>query len=286
MRYTYTTPPGALISSNLGGCINRQEFNQSGPGCVALGWDQTTGAPVYLDITQAPHVLIAGTTGSGKSVMMHNIIVSLLYKNTPADAEIYLIDPKRVELSIYAGVPLVRGCVSEPAQALQLLSRLHAEMMKRYKHMERHGFRNVSQTTYKRIYIFIDELADLIYQSRKDTEKYISSIARLGRAAGVHLITATQRPTRDVLTGQIKLNIPARIALAVPAAVDSVTVLGHKGAEKLRGRGDGLLKRPETIQEQHIQGAYISDAELTAIIKHCAAQAPKSRSGWIFKNRR
>lgn len=277
MKYTYTTPAGSLISSSLSGCINRQEFNRSGPGCVALGWDQADGLPVYLDIAQAPHVLIAGTTGSGKSVMMHNIIISLLYKNTPADAEIYLIDPKRVELSIYSRVPLVRGCVSEPSQALQMLARLHSEMMTRYKHMKRQGFRNVAQTAYKRIYIFIDELADLMYMSKRDTEKYISSIARLGRAAGVHLIIATQRPTRDVLTGQIKLNIPARIALAVPAAVDSVTVLGHKGAERLSGRGDGLLKRPEAVQEQHIQGAFITDDELTAVIEACAEQAPKRR---------
>ncbi len=279
-KYTYTTPPGALLSGSLAGIINRKEFNQLPASAAAVGYEIDSGAPVYIDLATAPHVLIAGTTGSGKSVTMHDIIISLLYKNTPATAELYLIDPKYVELSIYGGAPVIRGIVTDPAAALALLSRIHAEMMRRYKRMRRAGLRNVAQTEYKRIYIFIDELADLMFQSKKETEKYISSIARLGRAAGVHLIIATQRPTRDVLTGQIKLNIPCRLALAVPAAVDSVTILGHKGAEMLPGRGAAILKKPDSIVTDRIQCAFISDSEINSVIEYCRRQAPPRRRLW------
>lgn len=277
MKYTYTTPPGDIISDSLADIINRTEFNHLPLSAAAIGYDVETGTPYYLDIAAAPHVLIAGATGSGKSVTMHDIIISLLYKNTPATAEFYMIDPKMIELSAYEKIPIVQKIDIMPAAALATLAKLHGRMMKRYAAMRRRGARDISQTEYKRVYIFIDELADLIFQSKKETEKYISSIARLGRAAGFHIIAATQRPTRDVLTGQIKLNMPARIALAMPAAVDSVTVLGHKGAETLRGRGDSLIKRADSITETRVQCAYIDNDSINRVIEYCAGQAPPRR---------
>ena len=276
MKYTYTTPPAALLTSNIAGCINRLEFDRMPPTAAAIGYNEN--GPIYIDIATAPHILIAGTTGSGKSVMMHNIIISLIYKNTPASAQFYFIDPKMVELSIYENIPLTVSCDVMPAAALSTLTAIHRIMMSRYKRMKKAGIRNAAGAGFPHIYIFIDELADLMFTSRRETEKYISSIARLGRAAGIHLIVATQRPTRDVLTGQIKLNIPCRIALAVPAAVDSVTILGHKGAESLTGRGDALLKTPESIETIHFQGCYISDTELNSIIQYCEQQRPKKKT--------
>lgn len=275
MKYTYTTPPGTLLKSNITGIINNSQFNALPLTAAAIGYN--ADGPIYIDIASAPHVLIAGTTGSGKSVMMHNIIVSLLYKNTPADAEFYMMDPKMVELSLYENIPIVTRCDVDPRAALATLAGLHHIMMARYKILKSRGARHASAAGMKEIYVFIDELADLMFYSKKETEKYISCIARLGRAAGIHLIIATQRPTRDILTGQIKLNIPCRVALAVPAAVDSVVILGHKGAETLRGRGDALLKLPDAINEIHFQGSFISDAELKQIIDYCERQRPKSR---------
>lgn len=279
MKYTYTTPPGNLIKENLNGIINRKEFNAMPASGAAMGWT-SNGEPIYLDIASAPHVLIAGSTGSGKSVLMHNMILSILFKNTPATAEIYLIDAKRIELSLYSGVPLVKDIITDPVDALQLLKALRAEMMNRYQAMEKARQRNAIAAGYKRIYVFIDELADLIYESKRETEKYISSIARLGRAAGIHLIIATQRPTRDVLTGQIKLNMPCRIALAVPAAVDSITILGHKGAEMLNGRGDALLMTTGCHDEIRFQSAYTSDADIISVVDYCSRQGPQKRHGW------
>lgn len=281
MTYKYTTPPGSLLTGSLAAVINRPEFNNLPLSAAAIGYNADTGAPYYIDIASAPHVLIAGTTGSGKSVTMHDIIVSLIYKNTPATAEFYLIDPKMIELSLYENIPLVKRCDFTPAAALATLATLHNDMMKRYKAMRRAGVRDIAGTGYKRIYIFIDEIADLMFTNKKDTEKYISSIARLGRAAGFHIIAATQRPTRDVLTGQIKINMPARVALAMPAAVDSVTVLGHKGAETLKGRGDALIKTADSIELSHIQCAYISGDDIRKITEYCERQAPRRRG--IFK---
>lgn len=275
MKYTYTTPPGTLLTSSIAGLINNHQFNELPLTAAAIGYN--ADGPIYLDIASAPHILIAGTTGSGKSVMMHNVIVSLLYKNTPADAEFYMMDPKMVELSLYENIPIVTRCDVDPRAALATLASLHRAMMARYRILKSRGLRHASAAGMKSIYVFIDELADLMFQSKKETEKYISSLARLGRAAGIHLIIATQRPTRDILTGQIKLNIPTRIALAVPAAVDSVTILGHKGAETLRGRGDALLKLPDSINTIHFQGSFISDSELAEIIDYCERQRPKRR---------
>lgn len=278
MTYKYITPPGSLLTGTLSAIINRPEFNSLPLSAAAIGYDVDTGAPYYIDIASAPHVLIAGTTGSGKSVTMHDIILSLLFKNTPATAEFYLIDPKMIELSLYENIPLVKRCDFTPAAALATLATLHNDMMKRYKAMRRAGLRDIAGSNYKRVYIFIDEIADLMFTNKKDTEKYISSIARLGRAAGFHIIAATQRPTRDVLTGQIKINMPARVALAMPAAVDSVTVLGHKGAETLKGRGDSLIKTGDSIELNHIQCAYAGNDEIQKVIEYCARQAPRKKS--------
>lgn len=282
MAYKYTTPPGGLLTGTLAGIINRPEFNALPLSAAAIGYNVDTGAPFYINIETAPHVLIAGTTGSGKSVTMHDIIISLIYKNTPATAEFYMVDPKMIELSLYENIPLVKRLDYTPPAALATLAALHNSMMKRYKEMRRAGMRSITGSNYKRVYIFIDEIADLMFTNKKETEKYISSIARLGRAAGYHIIAATQRPTRDVLTGQIKINMPVRIALAMPAAVDSVTVIGHKGAEALKGRGDGLLKRPDNIHCEHVQCAFISDTELNNVIDYCQAQRP-ARRPWFKK---
>ena len=281
MTYKYTTPPGGLLTGTLAGIINRPEFNALPLSAAAIGYNVDTGAPFYINIETAPHVLIAGTTGSGKSVTMHDIIISLIYKNTPAAAEFYMMDPKMIELSLYENIPLVKRLDYTPPAALATLATLHNDMMKRYKAMRRAGMRSITGSDYKRVYIFIDEIADLMFTNKKETEKYISSIARLGRAAGYHIIAATQRPTRDVLTGQIKINMPVRIALAMPAAVDSVTVIGHKGAETLKGRGDSLIKTGDSIELNHIQCAYAGNDEIKKVIEYCIRQRPRKNS--IFR---
>lgn len=251
-------------------CMCTTEFNEASRTSCALGVD-TTNHAVVLDIATAPHVLIAGTTGSGKSVLLNSMIISLLCKVTPADGKFIMIDPKQVELSNYSRLPhLAQPIVTNAAKAVETLAGVCNEMENRYKKLKRKGVKQLSDAPglFPRLYVFIDELADLMLTSRKEVESYIVRIAQLGRAAGIHLIIATQRPTTNIITGLIKANIPTKIALTVSNISDSMTILNHGGAEKLTGRGDAIIKTPDTITERRFQAAYTPEEDIHRVIDY------------------
>ena len=242
---------------------------------VAFGKD-IGGNVIVGDIAKMPHVLIAGSTGSGKSVCINTIIVSLLYKAKPDEVKLIMVDPKVVELSVYNGIPhLLIPVVTDPKRAAGALNWAVGEMMKRYSlfaqtatrnlegynnHIEKTGGEKLPQ-----IVIIIDELADLMMVAAKEVEEYICRLAQLARAAGIHLIIATQRPSVDVITGLIKANVPSRIAFAVSSQVDSRTILDKGGAEKLLGRGDMLYHPAGLSNAKRVQGAFVSDDEIASI---------------------
>jgi len=241
---------------------------------VALGRD-TSSKPMIVDIDRMPHVLIAGTTGSGKSVMMNAFIASLLFRNSPDALKMILIDPKRVELTSYNGIPhLLTPVITEPEKILSSLKWAMAEMDRRYKLFQSVGVRNI--TGYNEmsgfqalpyIVIVIDELADLMMFAPVEIEDAITRIAQLARATGIHLVVATQRPSVDVITGLIKANIPCRIAFNVSSMVDSRVILDGPGAEKLLGRGDMLFMPPDASKPMRIQGVFVQDDEINNLIK-------------------
>ena len=256
MTKTYFSPdPDLLQGSTFYEAVNTDAFVGSNHSTVALGYG------VLMDIEKCPHVLIAGESGSGKSVMMHNIICSLLLKNSPNTMQMLLIDPKRVEFKFfYKDSPcLFCPVVTEPETALQRLEEASNEMMKRYDIMEEEGKRF---WTGKKLYIVIDEIADLVSTGGKRLEAVIEKIARLGRGAGVHLIVATQHPTAKVLSRQITTNLDTRICLRVNDASASRLVLGESGGEKLKGRGDAIIRYYG--ETRRFQGAYIDDSRLEA----------------------
>lgn len=260
--------------------IYTNTFNAATRSSSIAGID-TNNRPVTIDIAAAPHVLIAGTTGSGKSVLLNSLICSLLYKITPATGRLLMIDPKQVELSIYEGLPhLYRPIVKGAPEAITALAELCEEMDKRYKYMAKRGAKSIADTNMPRIYCIIDELADLMLTSKKTVESYIIRIAQLGRAAGIHLIVATQRPTVNIITGLIKANISTKIALAVSNVSDSITILNHGGAEKLTGRGDAIIKTPDKITERRFQSFYTPDEDIQAIVNH---YRPPRRFAWLRK---
>ena len=242
---------------------------------VALGRD-TSSKPMIFDIDRMPHCLIAGTTGSGKSVMLNAFITSLLFRNSPDELKLILIDPKRVELTNYNGVPhLLTPVITEPEKILSSLKWAMAEMDRRYKLFQSVGVRNI--TGYNEmsgfqalpyIVIVIDELADLMMFAPVEVEDAITRIAQLARATGIHLVVATQRPSVDVITGLIKANIPCRIAFNVSSMIDSRVILDGPGAEKLLGRGDMLFLPPDASKPLRIQGVYLQDAEINNLIKY------------------
>lgn len=247
-------------------CIYTPAFNDSSRSSAVLGID-TDNHPVLLDVAKAPHTLIAGVTGSGKSVLLNSIICSLLYKSTHGYAQFVMIDPKQVELSVYDNIPLLYTPIARgPAAALQALQTICNTMDQRYTILSRWGLKDAAGVPdMPLIYVVIDELADLMLTARAPVESAIIRIAQLGRAAGIHLIVATQRPTAQIITGLIRANIPCKIALTVSNTTDSVVVLGHKGAEKLQGRGDMLLKLPNQVQEIRLQAAFTPDQDIKAI---------------------
>lgn len=235
---------------------------------ISLGTD-AHNALVSLNIADLPHLLIAGATGSGKSVALHAIINSILMTCLPSMANFVMIDPKQVELSGYAGIPHLSAPIAYGAKAsLETLQGVCRLMDERYSRMRRLRVKNVSDTSMSRIVVIIDELADLMLTSRKQSESAIIRIAQLGRAAGIHLIVATQRPTVNVVTGLIKANIPARLALQTASVRDSMVILDHKGAETLIGRGDALLKLPDRVAPIRMQTAYIQDEDIKSIVRH------------------
>lgn len=247
------------------------------PLTMALGKDIAGNAQI-ADLCKMPHLLIAGSTGSGKSVCVNSIIISFLYKSSPDDVKLILIDPKVVELAEYNGIPhLLMPVVTEPRKAAGALGSAVAEMERRYRLFAENNVRDIK--TYNRhaaevegmehlpyIAIVIDELADLMMVSGKEVEDYICRIAQKARAAGMHLIVATQRPSVDVITGLIKANIPSRIAFAVSSQVDSRTILDSGGAEKLLGRGDMLFMPVGASKPVRIQGTWVKDEEITAVL--------------------
>lgn len=243
---------------------------------VALGKD-IGGNVVIGDIAKFPHVLIAGSTGSGKSVCINTIITSILYKARPDEVKLIMVDPKVVELGVYNGIPhLLIPVVTDPKKAAGALNWAVGEMMRRYalfaetatrhlkgynEHIAKEGGEKLPQ-----IVIIIDELADLMMVAAKEVEDYICRLAQLARAAGIHLIIATQRPSVDVITGLIKANVPSRIAFAVSSGVDSRTILDKVGAEKLLGKGDMLYHPAGFANAVRVQGAFVSDDEIENII--------------------
>jgi S-DNA-T family DNA segregation ATPase FtsK/SpoIIIE len=224
-------------------------------------------------------MLIAGTTGSGKSVCMNSIIISLLYKASPDDVKLIMVDPKMVELGIYNGIPhLLIPVVTDPKKAAGSLQWAVTEMMRRYKSMSDAGVRDLESynaimeseqgNKLPQVVVIIDELADLMLVAAKEVEESICRIAQMGRAAGIHLIIATQRPSADVITGLMKANIPSRIAFAVSSAMESRIILDTQGAEKLVGRGDMLYAPIGAGKPLRVQGCFVSDAEVESVANY------------------
>lgn len=236
---------------------------------VPLGLD-VSGVPRVADIGRMPHILIAGQTGSGKSVLLNAWITSLMFRTTPNELKMILIDPKRVEFSKYKELPhLYVPVINEPKEVIKALVWAASHMDDRYKIFAKSGARNIEQyneiagfQAMPYLVIIIDELADIIQQSPAEVEDSICRIAQMARATGIHLVIATQRPSVDVLTGLIKANIPARLSFAVSSLVDSRVIIDSPGAEKLLGRGDMLYIPPDQAKPSRIQGAYVSDTEI------------------------
>jgi S-DNA-T family DNA segregation ATPase FtsK/SpoIIIE len=243
-----------------------------------LGRD-VAGHPIIANLENMPHVLIAGTTGSGKSVCVNSIITSFLLFNTPDDLRLVLVDPKRVELTGYNGIPHLLGpVVVEMDRVIGALQWMTREMDKRYHMFAQAGSRNIidynakmkvqGQKRLPYLVIIIDELADLMMIAPDETEKTITRLAQLARATGIHMILATQRPSVDVVTGLIKANFPARIAFAVASNTDSRVILDQPGAERLLGRGDMLYQSPDAPAAARLQGVFVSDNEIHKLVEY------------------
>jgi DNA segregation ATPase FtsK/SpoIIIE, S-DNA-T family len=254
------------------------------PLSLALGKD-VSGHPATADLTSMPHLLIAGTTGSGKSVCVNAILTCMLINNTPDDLRLILVDPKRVELTGYNGIPhLLAPVVVEMERVVGALQWMLREMDKRYHEFAQVGARNIQdynarmkQQGGKKIpylVVVIDELADLMLMAPDETERTITRLAQLARATGIHMILATQRPSVDVVTGLIKANFPARIAFAVASNTDSRVILDQPGAERLLGRGDMLYQAPDAPAPSRLQGVFVSDTEIHRLVEFWRAQNP------------
>ena len=260
------------------------EFKNSSSAIAFAAGRDIAGKPVVADIARMPHLLVAGATGSGKSVCINTMIISILYKASPEDVKLIMIDPKVVELSVYNGIPhLMIPVVTDPKKAAGALNWAVAEMMKRYELFAKYNVRDIkgfnekteSMTPGERegkpgkmpqIVIIVDELADLMMVAPGEVEEAICRLAQLARAAGIHLVVATQRPSVNVITGLIKANMPSRIAFSVTSGVDSRTIIDMNGAEKLLGKGD-MLYYPQGYQKPaRLQGSFVSDAEVSAVV--------------------
>lgn len=254
----------------------------------AVGKD-ISGDAIVADLKAMPHLLIAGSTGSGKSVCINSIITSFIYKANPDEVKLILIDPKVVELGNYNGIPhLMIPVVTDPSKAAAALNWAVAEMTDRYKKFAEEGVRDLESynefviandekdRVMPQVVIIIDELADLMMAAPSQIEESICRLAQMARAAGMHLIVATQRPSVDVITGVIKANIPSRIAFAVSSQVDSRTILDMQGAEKLVGKGDMLFNPMGMGKPIRVQGAFVSDAEVHKVIEFVKGQVDKT----------
>ena len=286
--------------------------NAHSPLALALGKD-IAGSPVIVDLGKMPHLLVAGTTGSGKSVALNAMILSLLYKSEPRNVRLILVDPKMLELSVYQDIPhLLAPVVTDMKQAANALSWCVAEMDRRYRVMSWLGVRNLSGYNHKIadaekhgrtiedpnsidsgepqplkampvIVVVIDELADLMMVAGKKVEELVARLAQKARAAGIHLILATQRPSVDVITGLIKANIPARIAFQVSSKVDARTILDQSGAEALLGSGDMLYLPPGTGLPQRVHGAFVADHEVHRVVEHLKGLATPEYIGEVLE---
>jgi S-DNA-T family DNA segregation ATPase FtsK/SpoIIIE len=258
------------ISSLL---MSREWQSIQGPLGFGIGKD-ISGTPQVADLSTMPHLLVAGQTGSGKSVMINTIITSLLYRNSPSDLKLILVDPKRVELAPYNDIPhLLTPVIVEPEKCISALKWAVAEMERRYTELADAGKRNIEEYNKLKqeegmpyIVIVIDELADLMMMAARDVEALVVRIAQKARAVGIHLILATQRPSVDVITGLIKANVPARIAFTTASQVDSRTIIDQVGAEKLLGQGDMLLLTADMPKPKRVQGAFIGDDETHKVV--------------------
>ncbi|MDQ0193428.1 FtsK/SpoIIIE family DNA translocase [Paenibacillus wynnii] len=250
---------------------------------IAFGRD-ISGQTIIGNLARMPHLLVAGATGSGKSVCINGIITSILYKAKPNEVKFLMVDPKMVELNVYNGIPhLLAPVVTDPKRASLALKKIVVEMEKRYELFSKSGTRNVEgyntlmkdnpDAVLPYIVVIVDELADLMMVAANDVEDAICRLAQMARAAGIHLIIATQRPSVDVITGVIKANIPSRIAFGVSSSVDSRTILDMGGAEKLLGRGDMLFLPMGSSKPIRVQGAFLSDQEVETIVQYVSGQA-------------
>ena len=274
-------PNSAPSMVTLREVLDNKEFTENPSRLiVSLGQD-VSGINKYADLTRMPHLLIGGATNSGKSIGLASIIMSLLMRNTPKDLKFVMIDPKRVELALFDGIPhLLCPVIKDVKEAPGVLRAVWREMDRRYDTLSEAGMRNIDSWNAKAsfqdrmpyIVVVIDELADLMIQARAEVETSIVRIAQLARAVGIHLVIATQRPSVDVITGTIKANIPSRIAFAVSAQVDSRTILDGKGAEDLIGRGDMLYMPIDASKPLRVQGCYVSEKEIEAVCEFWRAQ--------------
>ncbi|WP_060208648.1 DNA translocase FtsK, partial [Sporosarcina koreensis] len=276
-------PNKAVAIVSLREVIDSKENNRPDSKLsIVLGRD-VTGQAMMAELNKMPHVLVAGSTGSGKSVCINGIIISILMRAKPHEVKMMMIDPKMVELNVYNGVPhLLAPVVTDPRKASQALKKVVSEMERRYELFSHTGTRNIegynehieqwneeNDEKHPRmpyIVVIVDELADLMMVASSDVEDSITRLAQMARAAGIHLIIATQRPSVDVITGIIKANIPSRIAFAVSSAIDSRTILDGAGAEKLLGRGDMLFLPAGASKPVRVQGAFVSDQEVEAVV--------------------
>ena len=276
--------PNLSISMvTLRSILESEEFEAlKAPLKIALGQD-VSGRAVAASLVGMPHLLIAGATGSGKSVCVNAIICSLLFQYTPDDLRLIMVDPKRVELTIYNGIPhLIDDVITEVETVIAVLGWAVREMETRYKKLEKEGVRNIEAYNAQRItegkakmpytVIFIDELADIMMMAPDEVEKLLVRLAQMSRAVGIHLVLATQRPSVNVVTGLIKANFPSRAAFAVTSQIDSRVILDTPGAEKLLGRGDMLFMRPDSAKLARLQGAFVSDAEVNRLVRYWRGQ--------------
>ncbi|MBP7768864.1 DNA translocase FtsK, partial [Candidatus Woesebacteria bacterium] len=249
---------------------------------TALGIN-VSGQPAIMDIAKMPHVLIAGATGSGKSVAINTFMCSMLFRASPAEVKFILVDPKRVELTAYNDIPhLLTPVIVEPKKVVSALKWAADEMDSRYKRLAEVGVKNITSynelaghAAMSSIVIVIDELADVMLFAPAEVEESITRIAQMARAVGIHLVLATQRPSVDVITGLIKANVPARIAFNVSSMMDSRVILDNPGAEKLLGKGDMLFIPPDQAKPMRLQGTYVSDKEIHNLIQFIKSQGQK-----------
>ena len=297
-------PNQNILAVSMREIMEEMEKNKKLADCklaAPLGRD-IMGRVKYVDIAKTPHMLVAGSTGSGKSVCINNIIMSIIMRTTPDEVKMVLVDPKKVEFSVYDGIPhLLMPVVTDPKKANVALQKIVVEMDERYDIFKNSGTKNIisyneeiekelkknpdcGKTKMPYILVIIDELADLMLVAAKEVEESIMRITQLARAAGIHLIVATQRPSTNVVTGVIKANIPTRVSFAVSSSIDSRTILDMTGAEKLLGRGDMLYKPQDENTPTRVQGSFVSDGEIKRVVDACKKNSSGPRYSDKFEN--